>query len=76
MRMEVFGAVTRGIQQGLCQAGLSGAMFELTAALWIALDTPDAGERYLAKKPVFERARVAIRHRGATTSFVPASPPA
>jgi hypothetical protein len=51
--------VQAGLSQGLAQAGLSGDTLELTAALRIALDTPDAAERYLAGEPVFAPAKAA-----------------
>lgn len=45
-----------GLRQGLADAGLGSTHLELTAALRIALETPDAADRYLAGEPVFRRA--------------------
>jgi Fe-S-cluster containining protein len=45
--------IQAGVRKGLEQAGLSGGRYELCAALRIALDVPDAAERYLAGEPVF-----------------------
>ena len=45
-----------GLRQGLADAGLGSTHLELTAALRIALRTPDAVDRYLAGEPVFRRA--------------------
>jgi Fe-S-cluster containining protein len=46
-----------GIRAGLGQEGFSGATLELTAALRIALENPDAAERYFKREPVFEAAK-------------------
>jgi hypothetical protein len=51
--------VQSGLEQGLKRAGLAGARYELTAALRIALDVPDAAGRYLAGEPVFDTAKCA-----------------
>lgn len=42
--------------QAVAEAGLSSPHLELTAALRIALDTPNAAERWLAGEPVFRAA--------------------
>jgi hypothetical protein len=43
---------------GLSDCGLMGERVELTAALRIALEVPDAVERFLAGEPVFADARL------------------
>ena len=45
--------VRSGVSDGLAEAGLDAAGLDLTAALRIALETPDAGERWLAGEPIF-----------------------
>jgi hypothetical protein len=55
-RLAVF--VLDGLRAGLAEAGLNGDLLELTAALRIALDLPDAAERWLAAEPVFAPARL------------------
>jgi hypothetical protein len=47
-----------GLQAGLAELGLQEDQLELTAALRIALDLPDAAERWLAGEPVFAAARL------------------
>ena len=42
-----------GVGEGLERVGLDGEDLDLTIALRIALETPDAGERWLAGEPVF-----------------------
>jgi hypothetical protein len=69
----VFDAVRRGIQQGVGQAGLSGASLELTAALRVALDLPDATERYLAKEPIFAEARAPRPPKGFSPVCLPSA---
>ena len=49
--------VLDGIRAGVAEAGLKGDLLELTAALRIALEVPDAGERWLRGEPVFTAAR-------------------
>jgi Fe-S-cluster containining protein len=48
-----FAAVEDGIKLALGEAGLDGGDLELTAALRVALDRPDAGEAWLTGEPVF-----------------------
>ncbi len=48
--------VLDGLVTGLKEEGLPSESLELTAALCIALDQPDAGERWLAGDSVFEPA--------------------
>jgi Fe-S-cluster containining protein len=48
-----FAAVEDGIRLALGDAGLDGGDLELTAALRVALDRPDAAEAWLAGAPVF-----------------------
>jgi hypothetical protein len=50
--------VLDGLIAGLKDGGLRSEALELIAALSIALDQPDAGERWLAGEPVFEAAVV------------------
>ena len=52
-------AVERGLMEGLRDGGLEGTQVELTAALRIALEVPDAAERWLGGEPLFEAARFA-----------------
>ena len=54
----ISGAVRSGVEAGLEQHQLFSDLVELTAALVIALEHPDAAERYLAGEPLFEPARV------------------
>jgi Fe-S-cluster containining protein len=48
-----FAAVEDGIKLALGEAGLDGGDLELTAALRVALERPDAGVAWLAGEPVF-----------------------
>jgi Fe-S-cluster containining protein len=50
--------VLDGMRAGLAEAGLTGDLLELNAALQIALEKPDAVERWLAGAPVFAAARM------------------
>jgi Fe-S-cluster containining protein len=50
--------VLDGTRAGISESGLKGESLELTAALRIALEEPDAAERWLAGEPVFEQARL------------------
>ena len=54
---ELANAVMAGLAKACFEAGLDGAPLELVAALRIALDRPTAGERWLARLPVFSQAR-------------------
>jgi Fe-S-cluster containining protein len=47
-----------GLRAGLAEAGLKADLLELTAALRMALELPDAAERWLAGEPVFAAARL------------------
>lgn len=49
-------AVEKGLMDGLADASLDGRQLELTAALRIAIETPDAAEHWLAGEPIFEAA--------------------
>jgi Fe-S-cluster containining protein len=51
--------VLDGTRAGLAEAGLDAGLLELTAALRIALETPQAVERWLAGAAVFTEARMA-----------------
>jgi Fe-S-cluster containining protein len=55
-QLLMFAHAHMGLRQGLADAGLGSTHLELTAALRIALETPDAADRYLAGEPVFRRA--------------------
>jgi hypothetical protein len=54
------GAVDDGLRQALDDSRLAGEPLELTAALRIALENPDAAERWLAGEPIFEPAVLRI----------------
>ncbi|WP_437475887.1 YkgJ family cysteine cluster protein [Sorangium sp. So ce1014] len=54
---EVANAVLAGLGWAAREQGLDAAPLELIAALRIALDRPNAGERWLARLPVFAAAR-------------------
>jgi hypothetical protein len=56
LRMTAF--VLDGMTAGLAEAGLRGDRLELTAALRIVLEVPDAVERFLAGEPTFAAARL------------------
>ena len=56
LRLTVF--VLDGMKAGLAESGLAGDHLELTAALRIALEVPDAVERFLAGEPTFAAARL------------------
>src|SRR2546423_1905458 len=51
LRLAAF--VLDGMNAGLSESGLAGERVELTAALRIALETPEAVERFLAGEGVF-----------------------
>jgi len=53
---NIYSDVLEGLSTGLKEEGLSSELLELIAALRIALDQPDAGERWLAGEPVFQSA--------------------
>ncbi len=53
---RIFSEAHLGLRQGLSDLGLNSTHLELTAALRIALETPDAAERWLAGEPVFRAA--------------------
>jgi hypothetical protein len=50
--------VLDGLRAGLTESRLNGDLLELTAALRIALDQPEAGARWLASEAVFTPARM------------------
>jgi hypothetical protein len=56
LRLAAF--VLDGLAAGLTDTGLTGERVELTAALRIALEVPDAVERFLAGEPTFAAARL------------------
>lgn len=53
---NIFSSVSNGLVTGLKEEGLPSEALELIAALRIALEQPDAGERWLAGENVFESA--------------------
>lgn len=53
---RIFSEAHLGLRQGLSDLGLKSTHLELTAALRIALETPDAAERWLAGEPIFRAA--------------------
>jgi Fe-S-cluster containining protein len=56
LRLMTF--VLDGMRAGLSESGLRGDLVELTTALRIALELPDAAERWLAGEAVFAPARL------------------
>jgi Fe-S-cluster containining protein len=50
--------VLDGMRAGVSEAGLKGDLLDLTSALRIAFEVPDAFERWLAGEPVFAPARL------------------
>jgi Fe-S-cluster containining protein len=56
LRLMTF--VLDGMRAGLAESGLPGDLVELTAALRIALEVPDAAQRWLAGEAVFAPARL------------------
>ena len=57
IQIEAFQALRLGIDLGSTELGLESDTLELTSALRIALDTPDATERWLAGERIFAAAR-------------------
>ena len=57
VQIEAFQAMRLGIDLGSAELGLDNDTLELTTALRIALDTPDATERWLAGEQIFAAAR-------------------
>jgi Fe-S-cluster containining protein len=57
-QMRLTTLVLDGLRAGVAQAGLRGEAVELIAALRIALEVPDAIERWLRGEPVFAAARL------------------
>jgi Fe-S-cluster containining protein len=56
LRLTTF--VLDGMRAGVSEAGLKGDLLELTAALRIAFEVPDAFERWVAGEPIFAPARL------------------
>jgi hypothetical protein len=56
LRLTTF--VLDGMRAGVSEAGLRGELLELTAALRVAFEVPDAFERWVAGEPVFAPARL------------------
>jgi hypothetical protein len=46
------------MRQALKKHGLDNQLHEMVSSLKIALETPDAAERYLAGEPLFESTKV------------------
>src|SRR5262249_2000391 len=61
-RLSAF--VLDGLRAGLAEARLNGDLLELTAALRIALDIPQASDRCLAREPLFPPARLTCSNKG------------
>jgi Fe-S-cluster containining protein len=57
-QQRLYTFVLDGLRAGAEECGLAGDLLELTAALRVALDTPDAAERWLAGEDVFAAARM------------------
>ena len=57
VQIEAFQAMRLGMDFGAGELGLENDTLELTTALRIALDTPDAAERWLAGERLFAAAR-------------------
>lgn len=57
-QMAITLALQEGMRQVLVEKSLSPWNVDLSLALGIALDQPDADERYLAGEPLFESARI------------------
>jgi hypothetical protein len=51
MQLWLYGGVMLGLRDGLDAYGLASEQLDLTIALRIALDMPDAAERWLAGEP-------------------------
>lgn len=56
LQYQIFVEAHLGLRRGLADCGLDTPHVELTAALRIALDVPDAAERWLAGEPIFKDA--------------------
>ncbi len=56
--LGIAAGVRQGVEQGLAAAGLPAHDLDLTAALRIALETPDAVERWLSGEPIFAAAAI------------------
>lgn len=56
--LGIAAGVRQGVEQGLGAAGLPARDLDLTAALRIALETPDAVDRWLAGEPIFAEAAI------------------
>jgi Fe-S-cluster containining protein len=61
MQHWLYGGVMLGLREGLDAHGLASEQLDLATALRIALDMPDAAERWLAGEAIFAPARVALR---------------
>jgi Fe-S-cluster containining protein len=52
--------IGKSVRLGLIANGLDGSYFKLAHAVLIALETPDAAERYLAGEPIFDSVRMTL----------------
>src|SRR5262249_32138077 len=64
---EIHNAAIAGVGLGVAQEGLDGSVLELNAALRVALDRPNAPERWAAGRQVF-----AVAHDEQYRSMAPA----
>lgn len=58
---KIMDAALTGLARAFNECGLPWAALELTAAVRMALDSPELGERYLAGEPVFAGAELPAR---------------
>jgi Fe-S-cluster containining protein len=61
MQLWLYGGVMLGLREGLDACSLPSEQLDLTTALRIALDTPDAAARWLAGEPIFAPAHIALK---------------
>lgn len=52
-QQDIANGICRGLSLGVESAGREGGFVELVGGLRVALDTPDAAERWLAGEPIF-----------------------
>jgi Fe-S-cluster containining protein len=60
LQLWLYGGVMLGLREGLAACELPAEQLDLTVALRIALDTPDADARWLAGEPIFAPAQVEL----------------
>lgn len=61
LQLWLYGGVMLGLREGLDACDLPAEQLDLTIALRIALDTPDADARWLAGEPIFAPAQVEVK---------------